>query len=286
VLALLAAAVACNGDDDANREPIPAPPGMELPPSTNADATPPAIPFDRNTPVLTARALQRWPHDTGAYTQGLLVHEGRLLESTGLEGRSTAREVALESGAVRRSVALPPTQFGEGMAAIGPRVWQLTWKDKVGYVRDARTLAVVDTVRYEGEGWGLATDGAVLYLSDGSSRIRVMAPDAFTVQRTIQVTEAGQPVHMLNELEWVRGELWANVYMTDYIARIDPATGRVVGWVWTGALLTTDERAAVKARGGVPNGIAYDPARERVLVTGKLWPAIFAIDLRDIQGMP
>jgi glutaminyl-peptide cyclotransferase len=145
-------------------------------------------------------------------------------------------------------------------------------------VYDARTFAPVDSFRYDGEGWGLASDGTRLYLSDGTSRVRVIDPNGFRVVRTIDVTEAEQPVHMLNELEWVKGELWANVYWTGLIARIDPASGRIVGWVDVRRLLPEKESKRLEARGGVANGIAYDSATAQLLVTGKYWPFVFQLD--------
>ena len=242
---------------------------------TNADAVPPRVPFDPATPRASLRAVRSWPHDTAAYTQGLLVDRGRVLEGTGLSGRSELREVDLPTGRVRRRAALPAPLFGEGIAVVAGRLYQLTWQHGRGYVYDVATLAPVDSFTYTGEGWGLATDGARLYLSDGTSRVRVVDPAGFRTERVIQVREAGQPVWMLNELEWVEGELWANVLPTDLIARIDPATGAVVGWVDVGGLLTPDERRAVAERGGVANGVAYDAARGRLLVTGKRWPRLF-----------
>ena len=283
LLLLVAAAslAACGGDVDEDGDAPPGsglPPGMRPTPTTNADATPPPVPFSPATPRVRARAAASWPHDTEAYTQGLLVHDGRLLEGTGLEGRSELREVEVASGRARRRTATPGGRFGEGLAVVGDRVYQLTWLAKRGYVYDLATLQPVDSFAFEGEGWGLATDGRVLYMSDGTSRLRVVDPNGFRVLRTIQVTEAGNPVHALNELEWVRGELWANVYRTDYVARIDPASGRVLGWVDLGGLLTPDERKAVDERGGVANGIAFDGAHGRILVTGKYWPRLFQID--------
>jgi glutaminyl-peptide cyclotransferase len=159
------------------------------------------------------------------------------------------------------------------------RIYQLTWKAHRGLVYDARTFAPVDSFRYEGEGWGLTTDGARLYLSDGTSTIRVVDPNGFRVVRTIRVTEAEQPVHMLNELEWVKGELWANVYWTGLVARIDPESGHVVGWVDLRRLLPEAESKRLDARGGVANGIAYDSSSAKVLVTGKYWPFVFQIDV-------
>ena len=246
---------------------------------SNADATPPAVPFDSTTPKVIARAASSWPHDTSAYTQGLTFEHGRLLESTGLEGQSELRELERGTGRVLHHVALPTDVFGEGLAAVGDSVYQLTWKKGRGYVYDARTLALQDSVSYQGEGWGLASDGQLLYFSDGTSEIRVIDPKAFKELRRIRVTESGQPVWMLNELEIVGGELWANIYETNWIARIDMSSGRVLGWIDVGTLLNAVEREAVGKRGGVPNGIAYDAARKVVLVTGKLWPRVFEVPL-------
>ena len=249
-----------------------------LPQRDNADASTPRVPFSAATPRMVPRVVARLPHDTTAFTQGLAVYRGRLLESTGLEGHSGVREVELATGRVLRRADLPSTEFGEGTTVLGERVYQLTWKSHVGHVFDARTFTPVDSFHYDGEGWGLTTDGALLYLSDGTSRIRVIDPNGYRVVRTIRVTEAEQPVHMLNELEWVRGELWANVYWTGLIARIDPASGRIVGWVDVRRLLSESENERLEPRGGVANGIAYDSASARVLVTGKYWPFVFQLD--------
>jgi len=280
VLALVLLACGEKSDDDRNGHRALLPSLMRR--QTNADAAPPAIPFSPATPRQLARAVRRWPHDTMAYTQGLLVHDGRLLESTGLEGRSDVREVEPHTGRVLRRSALPANEFGEGIAVVGERLYQLTWKSGRGRVYDARTLAPVDSFTYEGEGWGLTTDGTSLYLSDGTSGIRVIDPAGFRVLRTIAVTEAGKSVYLLNELEWVRGEIWANVYETDLVARIDPTSGQVTGWVDLAKLLSPQERGAVGSRGGVANGIAYDSAADAVLVTGKYWP--FVVKLDSIRG--
>lgn len=289
LLALLPAALvlgACGSESGDGSEGPPAlPPGMLAPaPGTNADARPPAVPFSPATPRVAARAARSWPHDTAAYTQGLVVWNARLLESTGREGHSDLREVERTTGRVLRRTPLAATEFAEGVTVLGGRAYQLTWLAGRGHVYDAATLAPVDSFSYEGEGWGLASDGARLYLSDGTSRIRVVDPDGFRVERTIQVTEAGTPVYMLNELEWVRGELWANVYQTSFIARIEPATGVVRGWVELGGLLTSDERARVATREGVANGIAFDSARGRVLVTGKYWPRLIELEPLPVGG--
>jgi glutaminyl-peptide cyclotransferase len=277
---------ACSGDanDGSDNQPPALPPGMQPPSRTNADARPPAIPFDTTTPRVSAHVIRSWPHDTAAYTQGLAIYRGHLLESTGRLAQSDVREVDVTTGAVRRRVPLPATEFGEGIAVVGNRLYQLTWQGGRGHVYDANTLTPIDSFSYAGEGWGLATDGRMLYLSDGTSRIRVLDPTGFHELRTIQVREADSTVWMLNELEWVRGELWANVYQTDFIARIDPATGRVTGWINVGNLLTAAQHQDVARRGGVANGIAFDSVRNRLFLTGKLWPRLFEVDVPSIHG--
>jgi glutaminyl-peptide cyclotransferase len=256
---------------------------MQPPEQTNADARPPAVPFDTTTPRVSPHVIRSWPHDAAAYTQGLATYGGHLIESTGRLAQSDVREVDITTGAVHRRAALPATEFGEGIAVVGNRLYQLTWRGGRGHVYDANTLAPIDSFTYAGEGWGLATDGRMLYMSDGTSRIRVLDPTGFHELRTIQVREADSSVWMLNELEWVRGELWANVYQTDFIARIDPATGHVTGWIDVGILLTAAQRQDVVTRGGVANGIAFDSVRNRLFLTGKLWPRLFEVDVAIIH---
>ena len=284
VAALCLAACEGNASDGSDNRPPALPPGMQTPPQSNADARPPAVPFDSTTPRISARVIRSWPHDTAAYTQGLAIYRGRLLESTGRLGQSDVREVDMTTGTVRRRVALPATEFGEGIAVVGNRLYQLTWRGGRGHLYDANTLSPIDSFAYTGEGWGLTTDNRSLYMSDGTSRIRLLDPTGFRELRTIQVREADSTVWMLNELEWVRGELWANVYQTDLIARINPATGRVVGWIDVGNLLTAAERQDVASRGGVANGIAFDSVRNQLFLTGKLWPRLFEVDAASIQG--
>jgi glutaminyl-peptide cyclotransferase len=283
VAALCLAACSGDADDSANRPPA-LPPGMQPPRRTNADARPPAVPFDTSTPRVSAHVIRSWPHDTAAYTQGLAIYRRHLLESTGRLEQSDVREVDITTGAVRRKMPLPATEFGEGIAVVGNRLYQLTWQGGRGHVYNANTLTPIDSFSYAGEGWGLATDGRMLYLSDGTSRIRVLDPNGFHELRTIQVREADSTVWMLNELEWVRGELWANVYQTDFIARIDPATGRVTGWIYVGNLLTAAQRQDVTRHGGVANGIAFDSVRNRLFLTGKLWQRLFEVDVPSIRG--
>ena len=286
VAALCLAACGGNDSDSSADQPPALPPGMQTLPQTQADARPPAIPFDTTTPRVSPRVIRSWPHDTAAYTQGLAIYRGRLLESTGLLGQSDVREVDVATGSVRRRRALPATEFGEGITVVGDRLYQLTWRGGRGHVYDPATLTPIDSFAYTGEGWGLATDGRILYMSDGTSRIRVVDPTGFRELRTIQVRERDSTVWMLNELEWVRGELWANVYQTDLIARIDPTTGRVVGWIDVGNLLTAAQRQDVARRGGVANGIAFDSVRNRLFVTGKLWPRLFEVDVASISRSP
>ena len=276
-LLLVLSIAACGGSDSDTGQPPPLPPGMQPAQQTNADARPPAVPFDSTTPRTTARVIRSSPHDTSAYTQGLAFSGGRMLESTGRVGLSDLRVVDPTTGSIRRRVPLAPAEFGEGIAGVGNRVYQLTWKGGRGHVYDAATLAPIDSFTYAGEGWGLTTDGRLLYMSDGSSRIRVIDPKGFRELRTIPVRETDSSVWMLNELEWVRGELWANIYETDFIARIDPTNGHVVGWIDLGQLLTDPQRQDVASRGGVANGIAFDAANNRLFVTGKLWPRLFEI---------
>jgi glutamine cyclotransferase len=177
---------------------------------------------------------------------------------------------------VRRRVALAPEHFGEGIAVLGGRVYQLTWRSGTAFVYDRATFTLLGTYAYQGEGWGLATDGARLVMSDGTDRLAFRDPATFAEVGAVGVRDGGEPVPHLNELEWVGGEVWANVWPTDRIARIDPATGRVVGWVDLAGLLPREERQ--RRRVDVLNGLAHDPATGRLFATGKRWPALFEIE--------
>ena len=222
------------------------------------------------------RMIRAWPHDPAAFTQGLAFRDGRLLESTGLNGESTLREVELETGRVLKKVSLSAEYFAEGLAFIGARAYQLTWRNHTGFIYDADTFRPEGEFSYEGEGWGLATDGRWLILSDGTSRIRFFDPAGFRLMRAIDVTASGRPVERLNELEWIRGEIFANVWQTDEVVRIDPSNGVVRGIVDFSGLLPWDERTSGT---DVLNGIAYDAAGGRLFVTGKRWPKIFEVRL-------
>ena len=265
------------GEDESNAAPLTG--AGHFAARTNADATPPPIPYDSATPRMIARAIGSWPHDTTAYTQGFAIDGDRVLEGTGLVGKSDVRVLDLRTGRALRRTTLPASLFGEGIAVVEKRLLQLTWTGGRGYVYDATSLALMDSVSYAGEGWGLTFDGQRLFLSDGTDQIRVIDPNTFVVERTFKVREAGNAVWMLNELECVDGELLANIYETDLIARIDVVSGNVVGWIDVSQLLTPTEKEAVSRRGGVANGIAYDAPGQRLLVTGKLWPRVFALSL-------
>ena len=227
-----------------------------------------------STPIAGFEVVQSLPHDPEAFTQGLLYREGRLYEGTGLNGRSSLREVELQTGQVLRKRELPSQYFGEGLALFGNRLYQLTWRSHVGFIYDAATFEPVGQFNYPTEGWGLTSDGTSLVLSDGTSTLRFLHPGSLSVQRTITVTDAGHEISHLNELEYVHGEVYANVWMTQRIVRIDPATGSVKGWIDLTGLLPGSARTGDE---DVLNGIAYDAAGDRLFVTGKFWPRLFQI---------
>jgi glutaminyl-peptide cyclotransferase len=215
-----------------------------------------------------------WPHDAGAFTQGLVWRGGRLFESTGLYGRSSVRRVVLETGEVERETPLPERQFGEGLA-FGLEEWvQITWQEGVAHRFGSDDLAARGAFRYSGEGWGLAFDGTAYWMSDGSATLRRRDPRTFAVLAERVVTLDGQPVERLNELEYVAGQIYANVWMTDRIVRIDPETGHVTATIDASSLLSPEERS----HADVLNGIAYDGERQSFFLTGKLWPKLFEVD--------
>ena len=231
--------------------------------------------------ALNYTVVREIPHDKEAYTQGLLLHDGSLYESTGLLGRSQLRRLDPETGAVLASISLPADRFGEGLALLGDRLYQLTWKSKVGYVYDVSTLALLDSFAYDSEGWGLTTDGTSLILGDGSSTLRVLDPETFEVIREIVVRDGNSPLGALNELEYARGHLFANVYQSDWIVRIDPESGAVLEWIDLADVLPDNRRTPVT---DVLNGIAYVESTGHLLVTGKLWPTMFELQLDWVPG--
>lgn len=224
---------------------------------------------------LSVQVEERYPHDTEAFTQGLELRDGVLYEGTGQYGQSELRKVEPETGEVIASEPLPDDTFGEGITLVGDKVWQLTWHGERAYLRDSETLAELDQVTYRGEGWGICSDTTAnrLVMSDGSADLTFRDPQTFAERRSVTVTRSGEPVTNLNELECVAGEVWANVWYSDEILRIDPDSGEVLAVVDASGLLTEDEAQTAD----VLNGIAYDQASETFLITGKLWPWTFRV---------
>jgi glutamine cyclotransferase len=224
----------------------------------------------------TFKVINVFPHDTAAFTQGLVYRDGFLYEGTGLNGRSQLRKVRLETGEVVQHADLPSEFFGEGIAIVGNKVIQLTWQSHVGFVYNLADFKLLRQFSYPGEGWGFTSHANDLFMSDGSAEIRVLNAATLREKRRFTVRDGATPIDQLNELEFVDGEIFANVWQTDRIARISPQTGKVLGWIDLTGLLSPVFRRQSDA---VLNGIAYDAARNRLFVTGKLWPSIFEIQL-------
>ena len=228
------------------------------------------------TPVYTYRIVNTYPHDHNAFTQGLTYEDGYLYEGTGLSGKSTLRKVDLTTGRVLLQYGLSDRYFGEGITIFGDRIVQLTWQSHLGFVYDKKGFEFLDQFEYQTEGWGLTSDGERLIMSDGTSTLYLLDPVTFQRTGQIEVKDRNEPVPRLNELEYVRGEVFANVWQTNRIARIAPQ-GRVVGWIDLEGLLGPDDPSQPV---DVLNGIAYDETRNRLFVTGKLWPKVFEIRVR------
>ena len=230
------------------------------------------------TPVTGYQIVRTYPHDPAAFTQGLVYLDGVLYEGTGLHGRSTIRKVKLENGEVLQIKKNEDRHFGEGIAVVGNELFQLTWQTGIGFVYDRTTFDRTRTFNYHGEGWGLTYDGTRLIMSDGSQTGTLRFIDPKTLKETgrLQVRDGSSAVANLNELEFVKGEILANVWLTDRIARINPKTGQVTGWIDLAGLLPRSEQV----QDAVMNGIAYDAAGDRLFVTGKLWPKLFEIRLK------
>jgi glutamine cyclotransferase len=222
----------------------------------------------------------QYSHDTSAYTQGLVWHNGTLYESTGRLGLSELRRVDLETGRVLAAHKLPATRFGEGLALFRNRLYQLTWQSGIAYTYDAATLAPLDSIAYRGEGWGLTTDDSLLIMSDGSDSIRFVEPTTFATRRVIHVTYQGGKIFQINELEYVDGTILANVFQTNHLLRINPATGNV-----TQLLDFADLFLKRPVNAEVMNGIARSPVEGELLLTGKLWPTMFRVRLNS-PGTP
>jgi len=273
--------------------------------NTNSTKAPAAI------PVYSYTIVNKYPHDPNAFTQGLVYHDGFLYESTGEEGQSTIRKVDISSGRVIQKHDVPSQMFAEGLEILGDKFYQLTWQDGVGFTYNAADLSPGPEFRYNGEGWGLTTDGTYLIMSDGTHILKYLDPTDFTVvKRQPVMQDTGKPLFLLNELEWVKGEIWANIWHSEdtqtqtmqgtfpnigkanYIARIDPPTGRVVGWIDLGGISPADQfdnvSMAERPRSGYEinskgentlNGIAYDEAGDRLFVTGKKWKNLYEIKI-------
>jgi glutamine cyclotransferase len=252
--------------------PLQPAPTSPLPTPTSTSA-PLKLPAARN---LTYKVVATYPHDRNAFTQGLVIDDGVLYEGIGLHGRSSLRRVDLASGSVLQSVALDQQYFGEGITTWGDQIIQLTWQAQQGFVYDKATFERLKTFNYPGEGWGLTHDDRSLIMSDGTPAIRFLDPVTLQETRRITVTDQGQPIVNLNELEYVHGEILANVWQTDRIVRISPDDGHVISWIDLSGLLSAEDRQQPV---DVLNGIAYDAQHDRLYVTGKLWPKLFEIKL-------
>ena len=229
----------------------------------------------RPAPVQSYKVIATFPHDTSSFTQGLVFADGELYESTGLNGESTLRRVEITTGKTLQRIDVPQQYFAEGLALVGDELLQLTWQHKLGFVYDRKTFKQKRTFSYRTEGWGISYDGASrLVMSDGSDTLTFLDPKTFTPVKTMRVQDAGRPVPNLNELEWIEGEIWANVWQTDRIARISPTTGDVNAWIDLSSLFP---RSARVPPADELNGIAYDKATRRIFITGKKWPLLYQI---------
>jgi glutamine cyclotransferase len=232
-------------------------------------------PARAQVPVYGFHVVHAYPHDPKAFTEGLFYQDGALYESTGLEGHSDIRKVELATGRVLRSHPIDAKYFGEGIVAWNGRLMELTWRSQIGFVYDEASFKPLSSFRYAGEGWALTRDDHRLIMSDGTPDIRFLDPETLQETGRIHVTYEGRLVKNINELEWVKGEIYANIWQTDLIARIDPESGRIVSWIDLKGLLPASEQRGVD----VLNGIAYDAEHDRLFVTGKLWPKLYEIKL-------
>ncbi len=265
LLASLLIVVSCTNESDLAESAAAAVPNVSNSPSTT-----------EAPPVYSYRVVRSYPHDRQAFTQGLVYEAGELYEDTGIRGQSSLRRVELETGTVRQQYELPRQYFGEGITLFGDRIIQLTWQSRIGFVYDRGSFQLIQQFSYPTEGWGITHDGSRLIMSDGTANLYFLEPKTFTEIDRLEVRDEHGPVIRLNELEYVRGDLYANVWQTDRIARIDLLTGRVVAWIDLKGLLSVADRLQ---RVDVLNGIAYDADHDRLFVTGKWWPKLFEIQL-------
>jgi glutaminyl-peptide cyclotransferase len=250
-----------------------------LAPTRVVTATPTAQP---ELTLFVPNVIESYPHDTDSFTQGLVFNGETFYESAGLYGESDLREVDIETGEVLRQVDVPAEFFAEGLALVNDRLIQITWQENIAFVYNAETFEQVGTFEYETEGWGLCYDGDVLYMSDGTPTLYTRDPETFELLAEVLITFQGETVGNLNELECVDGAVWGNIWQTDFIVRIDPATGVINGIVNAVALLTPEEVLEL-ASGAVLNGIAYDPDEAVFYITGKKWPRIFKVTFEEFQ---
>jgi glutamine cyclotransferase len=264
VLALVLPVAGCNKSNPADSRNQPA-----ASVSRQANASEP--------PVYSFEVVRAYPHDPAAFTQGLIFAGGFLYESTGLNGASSLRKVDLTTGRVLQKVDVPVQYFAEGLTLFRGKLFQLTWQAHKGFIYDQGTFAMEKEFPYDVEGWGLTHDDQFLIMSDGSNQLRFIDPTDFQVKKTISVMDKGRPLFELNELEYIKGEIYSNIWHDDRIARIDPASGKILAWISLAGLLSAQERGGPE---NVLNGIAYDDVEDRLFVTGKRWPKLFEIRLK------
>ncbi|MBA7573878.1 hypothetical protein ES708_15679 [subsurface metagenome] len=237
-----------------------------LEPSTNSNVI----------PVYTYKVINTYPHDRSAFTEGLVFEDGVLYEGTGLHGYSTLRRVKLETGQILQIYELSPQFFGEGVTIYGNKIIQLTWKSHIGFVYDKYSFKLLQEFNYPDEGWGITHNGKHLIMSDGTETLHFLDPETFEEISQIEVSANNIPVTRINELEYIQGEIYANIWQTERIARIDPLTGQVIGWINLKGILSPEDHSETV---DVLNGIAYDAKNDRLFVTGKFWPKLFEIEL-------
>ncbi len=253
---------------------------LEFRPTQTSDETPPNGEIPTDAYYYTYNVTNTYPHDGKAYTQGLVYENGALYEGTGRWGHSSLRKVQLETGEITQIHELSNQYFGEGITIYNDKIIQLTWQSNVGFVYDKSNFELLETFTYPTEGWGITHDGTNLIMSDGTSTLYFLDPETFEQVGSLNVLDNGTPVKLLNELEYVQGEIYANVWYTDNIVRIDPQTGNVTGWIDLSGLLNTDDYNQTV---DVLNGIAYDAEKGRLFVTGKWWPNLFEIELVPLE---
>lgn len=254
--------------------------GCENEETTIPPASTPAQTDVPSVSIYTYNIVTSYPHDRNAFTQGLVIEDGVLYEGTGLNGRSSLRRVDLETGEVEQIRELPAQFFGEGITVHGDTIIQLTWQSNVGFVYDKESFELLGDFNYPTEGWGITHDGKHLIMSDGTATLRFLDTETYEEVSRVEVSGENGPVTKLNELEYIQGRIYANVWQTDRIAIIAPETGHLTGWIELGGLLRAEDFSEPV---DVLNGIAYDAEKDRLFVTGKLWPRLFHIELLPLQ---